>query len=49
MRLGKIVYISLNNISFSYLLPLDGFQFIFLLREGEKELYHCIECFHSRG
>ena len=32
LRLGQIVYISwvFKNISFSWLLPLDGFQFIFL-------------------
>ena len=33
LRLGKIVYILVfYNISFSWLLPLDGLQFIFLLR-----------------
>ena len=26
------------NISFSWLLPLDGFQFIFLLRDSENDL-----------
>ena len=37
LRLGQIVYILVfYNISFSWLLPLDGFQFIFLLRDGEK-------------
>ena len=30
--------ISLLNISFSWLLPLDGFQFIFLLRDSENDL-----------
>ena len=38
LRLGQIVYILVfYNISFSWLLPLDGFQFIFLLRDGEKQ------------
>ena len=33
LRLGKIVYISVCcNTSFSWLFPLDGFQFIFLCR-----------------
>ena len=33
LRLGQIVYILVfYNISFSWLLPLDGFQFIFLCR-----------------
>ena len=33
LRLGQIVYISVVcNISFSWLLPLDGFYFIFLCR-----------------
>ena len=40
LRLGKIVYILVfYNISFSLLLPLDGFQFIFLLRDSENDLY----------
>ena len=40
LRLGKIVYILVfYNISFSWLLSLDGFQFIFLLRDSEKDLY----------
>ena len=35
-RLGQIVYILVfYNISFSWLLPLDGFQFIFFLRDSE--------------
>ena len=34
LRLGQIVYILVfYNISFSWLLPLDSFQFIFLLRD----------------
>ena len=38
-RLGQIVYILVfYNISFSWLLPLDGFQFIFLLRDSENDL-----------
>ena len=28
-----------NNISFSWLLPLGGFQFIFLLRDSENDIY----------
>ena len=41
LRLGQIVYILVlfYNISFSWLLPLDGFQFIFLLRDSENDLY----------
>ena len=39
LRLGQIVYILvLYNISFSWLLPLDGFQFNFLLRDSENDL-----------
>ena len=39
LRLGQIVYIKIfYNISFSRLLPLDGFQFIFLLRVSENDL-----------
>ena len=39
LRLGQIVYILVfYNISFSWLLPLDGFQFIFLLRDSENDL-----------
>ena len=37
--LGQIVYILvIYNISFSWLLPVDGFQFNFLLRGGENDL-----------
>ena len=40
LRLGQIVYILVfYNISFSWLLPLDGFQFIFLLRDNENDLF----------
>ena len=40
LRLGKIVYILVfYNISFSWLLPLDGFQFFFWLRDSENDLY----------
>ena len=40
LRLGKIVHILVfYNISFSWLLPLDGFQYIFLLRDSENDLY----------
>ena len=39
LRLGQIVYILVfYNISLSFLLP-DGFQFIFLLRDSENDLY----------
>ena len=39
LRLGKIVYILVfYNILFSWLLPVDGFQFIFLLRDSENDL-----------
>ena len=39
-RLGQIVYIlEFYNISFSWLLPLDGFQFNFLFRVSENDLY----------
>ena len=38
LRFGQIVYILVfYNISFSWLLPLDGFQFIFLLRDSEND------------
>ena len=38
--LRQIVYILVfYNISFSWFLPLDGFQFIFLLRDSENDLY----------
>ena len=37
LRLGQIVYILVfYNISFSWLLPLDGFQFTFSLRDSEN-------------
>ena len=39
LRLGQIVYILVfYNILFSWLLPVDGFQFIFLLRDSENDL-----------
>ena len=39
LRLGQIVYILVfYNISFSWFLPLDGFQFNFLLRDSENVL-----------
>ena len=39
LRLGKIIYILVfSNISFSRLLPLDGFQLIFLLCDSENDL-----------
>ena len=38
LRLGQIVYILVfYNISFSWLLQLDGFQFVFLLRDSEND------------
>ena len=40
LRLGQIVCtLVFYNISFSWFLPLDGFQFIFLLRDSENDLY----------
>ena len=46
LRLGKIVYILVfYSISFPWLLPLDGFQFILLLRDSEN-IYSVI--FNSR-
>ena len=40
-RPGEIVYILFfYNISFSWLLLLDGLQFIFLLRDSENDLYY---------
>ena len=40
LRLGQIVYkLVFYNIWFSWLLRLDGFQFIFLLRDCENDLY----------
>ena len=39
LKLGQIVYILVfYNISFSWLLPLDGFHFICLLRDSENDL-----------
>ena len=41
LRLGQIVYMLVfGNISFSWFLPLDGFQFIFLLRDNENDLLY---------
>ena len=41
LRLGQIVYILVfYNISFSWILPLDGFQFISLLRDSENVKHH---------
>jgi len=40
LRLGQIVYILVfYSMSFSWLLPLDVFQFNFLLRDRENDLY----------
>ena len=39
LKLGQIVYILVfYDISFSWLPPLDGFQFSFLLRDSENDL-----------
>ena len=47
LRLGQIVYILVfYNISFSWPLPLDGFQFISLLGDSENDLLIII-CFKS--
>ena len=42
LRLGQIVYRLFFYISFSWLLPLDGFQFTFLLRDSENDLYEIL-------
>ena len=40
LRLGQIVYILVfYNISLSWFLPLDGFQFMFSLRDSENDLF----------
>jgi len=40
LRLGQIVYILVfYNISFSWLLPLDGFQFIYFFCVTVKTIY----------
>ena len=40
LRLGQTVYLLVfYNISFSWLLPQDGFQVNFLLRDSENDLY----------
>ena len=47
LRLGQIVCtLVFYNISFSWFLPLDGFQFIFLLRDSENDLYriYLVQC-----
>ena len=45
LRLGNIVYVLvIYNISFSWLLPLDGFQFSLLLSDSENDLL----CNYSR-
>ena len=39
LKLGQIVYVLVfYNIPFSWPLPLDGFQFILLLRDRENDL-----------
>ena len=48
LRLGQIVYtLAFYNISFSWLLPLDGFQFIFWLRDSENDLL--VNCHDVNG
>ena len=43
LRLGKIVYVLVfYNISFSWLLQLDGLQFIFLLSDSKNDLFRVI-------
>ena len=43
LRLGWIIYILVfYNISFSGFLPLDGFQFIFLVRDSENDLLNSL-------
>ena len=40
LKLGQIAYILVfYKFFFPWLLPLDGFQFIFLLRDSENDLY----------
>ena len=40
LTLGQVVYILVfYSMSFSWLLPLDGFKFNFLLRDSENDLY----------
>ena len=44
LRLGQIVSkLVFYNISFSWFLPLDGFQFIFLVRDSENDLLKASE------
>ena len=40
----KTWYLVFCNISFSWVLPLDGFLFNFLLRDSENDLYHPACC-----
>ena len=45
LRLGQIVYILVfYNTTFSWLLPQDGFQCIFLLRDSENDLLINHDC-----
>ena len=40
LRLEQILYtLVFKNISFSWSLPLDGFQFNFCLRDSENDLF----------
>ena len=39
LRLGKIWFFVFYDISFTWLLPLDGLQFLFLLRDNENDLF----------
>ena len=46
LRLGQIVYILVfYNISFSWFIPLDGFQFNFLLHDSENDLLSSLETY----
>ena len=51
LRLGQIVYkLVFYNISFSWLRPLDGFQFtFFLLRDGENDPVSVKRRLRTRG
>ena len=48
LRLGQIVYILVfYSMSFPWLLSPDGFQFNFLLRDSENDLYDKISSSHT--
>ena len=49
LRLGKIVYILVfYNISFSWLLSLDGFQYIFLVRDSRMTVKTIYKLHHRK-